>query len=187
MGHGAPAAPQPRALKCSRGVRRIRVGSTMVPVPKALSQFFHTGAKARLRLRRQSPIDSSVLSQLRAKYEARKPQFTPQTGAKKDLVGLLIRRNGMLRDDACAENYRFVAALELCARALPDMALVLWQTPNRADQRSSFADRYPIIGTGFLFQLKSGRTSAPQNDNGLRQGSYRRPRRTSPLAPRFAR
>jgi hypothetical protein len=67
-------------------------------------------------------------------------------------------------DDVCVEDYRLVGALEQYARALPDVAFLLWQAPKRADQSSSWAYRYPIVGTGFLFQLKSGRT-APRLPN----------------------
>jgi hypothetical protein len=44
----------------------------------------------------------------------------------------------MSRDDAIAENYRLVGDLELYAWAMPDMAIVLWQTAKKADQRSPF-------------------------------------------------
>jgi hypothetical protein len=68
----------------------------------------------------------------------------------------------MLRDDPCAQNHRLVGAPELYARAMPDMAIFLWQAPKKAGEGSSRAHSYPIIHTGILFQLKSGLTSLPR-------------------------
>ena len=98
-------------------------------------------------------------SQLRTAFAAPKAQIAPRTGTKDASLPFDLWGEGMLWDGARVQNYRLVGALELHARAVPDMAVFLQQAPKKAGQRSSLAYRQPIIATGCPFQLKSGRAT----------------------------